>query len=168
MVKIKFKKLLEKWNEIKKEAKNIKLHMIGKLQTNKVKFVVPLFDYIHSLDNLKLAQKISSEQKKIDKKIKIFIQVNIGNEDQKSGIHQNEVMSFYKKCIDDLGLNIIGLMCIPPLKGDKNEYYRLMNDLNKSIGLDELSMGMSSDYLEAISHGATYVRIGSKIFGERS
>ena len=164
----KVQEALEKWNALKKKASNIKLHMIGKLQTNKVKFAVPLFDYIHSLDNLKLAQKISSEQKKIDKKIKIFIQVNIGNEDQKSGIHQNEVTSFYKKCIDDFGLNIIGLMCIPPLKGDKNEYYRLMNDLNKSIGLDELSMGMSSDYLEAISHGATYVRIGSKIFGERS
>ncbi len=164
----KVQEALEKWNVLKKEARNIKLHMIGKLQTNKVKFAVPLFDYIHSLDNLKLAQKISSEQKKINKKIKIFIQVNIGNEDQKSGINQNEVMNFYKKCINDFGLNIVGLMCIPPLKGDKNEYYRLMNDLNKSIGLDELSMGMSSDYLEAISHGATYVRIGSKIFGERS
>ena len=164
----KVQEALEKWSPLKKKASNIKLHMIGKLQTNKVKFAVPLFDYIHSLDNLKLAQKISSEQKKINKKIKIFIQVNIGNEDQKSGIHQNEVMSFYKKCINDFGLDIVGLMCIPPLKGDKNEYFRLMNDLNKSIGLDELSMGMSSDYLEAISHGATYVRIGSKIFGERS
>ena len=164
----KVQEALEKWNDIKKEVKNIKLHMIGKLQTNKVKFVVPLFDYIHSLDNLKLAQKISLEQKKNNKKLKIFIQVNIGNEDQKSGIHQNEVMNFYKKCINDLSLDIVGLMCIPPLKADKNEYFRLMNDLNKSIGLDELSMGMSSDYLEAISHGATYVRIGSKIFGERS
>ncbi len=164
----KVQEALEKWGDIKKEVKNIKLHMIGKLQTNKVKFVVPLFDYIHSLDNLKLAQKISLEQKKNNKKLKIFIQVNIGNEDQKSGIHQNEVMNLYKKCINDLGLDIVGLMCIPPLKGDKNEYFRLMNDLNKSIGLDELSMGMSSDYLDAISHGATYVRIGSKIFGERS
>ena len=164
----KVQEALEKWNEIKKELKNIKLHMIGKLQTNKVKFAVQLFDYIHSLDNLKLAQKISLEQKKINKKLKIFIQVNIGNENQKSGIHKNEVMSFYKKCINDLGLDIIGLMCIPPLKGGKNEYFSLMNDLNKSIGLDELSMGMSSDYLEALSHGATYVRIGSKIFGERS
>ncbi len=164
----KVQEALKKWNEVKKEVRNIKLHMIGKLQTNKVKFAVSLFDYIHSLDNLKLAQKISSEQKKINKKIKIFIQVNIGNEDQKSGIHQNEVMNFYKKCINDFGLDIVGLMCIPPQKGDKNEYFRLMNDLNKSLGLDELSMGMSSDYLEAISHGATYVRIGSKIFGERS
>ena len=164
----KVQEALEKWSDIKNEVKNIKLHMIGKLQTNKVKFVVPLFDYIHSLDNLKLAQKMSLEQKKNNKKLKIFIQVNIGNEDQKSGIHQNEVMNFYKKCINDLSLDIVGLMCIPPLKGDKNEYFKLMNDLNKSIGLDELSMGMSSDYLEAISHGATYVRIGSKIFGERS
>ena len=164
----KVQEALEKWNEVKKEVKNIKLHMIGKLQTNKVKFVVPLFDYIHSLDNLKLAQKISLEQKKNNKKLKIFIQVNIGNEDQKSGIHQNEAMNFYKKCINDLGLDIVGLMCIPPLKADKNEYFRLMNGLNKSIGLDELSMGMSSDYLEAIENNATFVRIGSSIFGQRS
>ena len=164
----KVQEALEKWSDIKNEVKNIKLHMIGKLQTNKVKFVIPLFDYIHSLDNLKLAQKIALEQKKNNKKLKIFIQVNIGNENQKSGIHQNEVMNFYKKCINDLNLDIVGLMCIPPLKGDKNEYFKLMNDLNKSIGLDELSMGMSSDYLEAVFHGATYVRIGSKIFGERS
>ena len=111
----KVQEALEKWNEIKKEAKNIKLHMIGKLQTNKVKFVIPLFDYIHSLDNLKLAQKIALEQKKNNKKLKIFIQVNIGNEDQKSGIHKNEVMSFYKKCTNDLSLDIVGLMCIPPI-----------------------------------------------------
>ena len=164
----KVQEAVDKWTEVKKLNPKIKLHMIGKLQTNKVKFAVQLFDYIHSVDSEKLAQKIANEQKKINKKIKIFIQVNIGNEDQKSGIHQNEVMSFYKKCINDFGLDIVGLMCIPPLKGNKNQYFRLMNDLNKSIGLDELSMGMSSDYLEAISHGATYVRIGSKIFGERS
>lgn len=164
----KVQEALEKWTELKKEVKNVKLHMVGKLQRNKVKFVIPLFDYIHSLDNLKLAQKISSEQKKMNKKLKIFIQVNIGNEDQKSGITQNELMSFYKKCISDLDLDIVGLMCIPPLKGVKSQYFRLMKDLNKSIGLEELSMGMSSDYLEAVSHGATYIRIGSKIFGERS
>jgi len=164
----KVQEALEKWTELKKEEKNIKLHMVGKLQSNKVKFVIPLFDYIHSLDNLKLAQKISSEQKKMNKKLKIFIQVNIGNEDQKSGINQNEVMSFYKKCISDFDLDIVGLMCIPPLKGVKNQYFRLMKDLNKSIGLEELSMGMSSDYLDAVSHGATYIRIGSKIFGQRS
>jgi len=164
----KVQEALEKWTELKKEVKNVKLHMVGKLQSNKVKFVIPLFDYIHSLDNLKLAQKISSEQKKMNKKLKIFIQVNIGNEDQKSGITQNEVMSFYKKCISDLDLDIVGLMCIPPLKGVKSQYFRLMKDLNKSIGLEELSMGMSSDYLDAVSHGATYIRIGSKIFGQRS
>ena len=164
----KVQEALEKWTELKKEVKNVKLHMVGKLQRNKVKFVIPLFDYIHSLDNLKLAQKISSEQKKMNKKLKIFIQVNIGNEDQKSGITQNELMSFYKKCISDLDLDIVGLMCIPPLKGVKSQYFRLMKDLNKSIGLEELSMGMSSDYLDAVSHGATYIRIGSKIFGQRS
>ena len=164
----KVQEALEKWTELKKEVKNVKLHMVGKLQSNKVKFVIPLFDYIHSLDNLKLAQKISSEQKKMNKKLKIFIQVNIGNEDQKSGITQNELMSFYKKCISDLDLDIVGLMCIPPLKGVKSQYFRLMKDLNKSIGLEELSMGMSSDYLDAVSHGATYIRIGSKIFGQRS
>ena len=164
----KVQEALEKWTELKNEFKSIKLHMIGKLQTNKVKFVIPLFDYIHSLDNLKLAQKISIEQKKTNKKLKIFIQVNIGNEDQKSGINQNEIASFYEKCINDFDLDIVGLMCIPPFKERKNEYFRSMNDLNKSIGLEELSMGMSSDYLEAASHGATYIRIGSKIFGERS
>ena len=164
----KVQEALEKWTVLKNEIKDIKLHMIGKLQTNKVKFVVPLFDYIHSLDNFKLAQKISLEQKKINKKLKIFIQVNIGNEVQKSGIHQNEVISFYNKCIKDLDLDIVGLMCIPPLKGKKDEYFKSMKDLAKSIGLNELSMGMSSDYLEAVYHGATHVRIGSKIFGERS
>ena len=164
----KVQEALEKWTELKNEFKDIKLHMIGKLQTNKVKFVIPLFDYIHSLDNLKLAQKISIEQKKTNKKLKIFIQVNIGNEDQKSGINQNEVISFYEKCISDFDLDIVGLMCIPPFKARKDEYFSLMNELNKSIGLKELSMGMSSDYLEATSHGATYIRIGSKIFGERS
>ena len=164
----KVQEALEKWTELKNEVKDIKLHMIGKLQTNKVKFVIPLFDYIHSLDNLRLAQKISTEQKKLNKKLKIFIQVNIGNEDQKSGINQNEVISFYQKCINDFDLDIVGLMCIPPFNEGKNDYFRLMNELNKSIGLEELSMGMSSDYLEAVSHGATYIRIGSKIFGERS
>ena len=164
----KVQEALEKWTELKNQIKDIKLHMIGKLQTNKVKFVVPLFDYIHSLDNLKLAQKISSEQKKLNKKLKIFIQVNIGNEYQKSGINQNDVISFYEKCVNDFDLDIVGLMCIPPFKEKKNEYFKIMNELNKSIALEELSMGMSSDFLEAVSNGATYVRIGSKIFGERS
>ena len=163
----KVQEALDKWSNIKLQKPNIKLHLLGGLQTNKVKFVIPLFDYIHSLDNLRLAQKISTEQKKLNKKLKIFIQVNIGNEDQKSGINQNEVISFYQKCINDFDLDIVGLMCIPPFNEGKNDYFRLMNELNKSIGLEELSMGMSSDYLEAVSHGATYIRIGSKIFGER-
>ena len=164
----KVQEALEKWSALKNSIKDLKLHMIGKLQTNKVKFVIPLFDYIHSLDNLKLAEKISSEQKKLNKKLKIFIQVNIGKEDQKNGINQNEVLNFYKKCVNELDLNIIGLMCIPPFKEDMNEYFGSMNILNNSIGLKELSMGMSADYLDALSHGATYVRIGSKIFGNRS
>ncbi len=164
----KVQEALEKWTDLKKNKKDLKLHMIGKLQTNKVKFAVPLFDYIHSLDNIKLAEKISSEQKKINKSLKIFIQVNIGEERQKNGIFKDEVFKFYKRCIGDFDLNIIGLMCIPPLDGDINSYFSKMNELNKSIGLTQLSMGMSSDYIEATSHGATYVRIGSNIFGQRS
>jgi len=143
------------------------LHMIGKLQTNKVKFVLPLFDYLHSLDNIKLAEKIYSEQKKYKKKIKIFIQVNIGNEDQKSGININELESFYKTCISSLDLNIIGLMCLPPSDQDPKPFFKKMRELNKLLGLKELSMGMSSDYLEAIEYGSSFLRIGSKIFGNR-
>tara|TARA_Y100000992_G_scaffold296985_1_gene259951 strand:- start:32 stop:661 length:630 start_codon:yes stop_codon:yes gene_type:complete len=164
----KVQEALEKWSDVKNNQKSLKLHMIGKLQTNKVKFVIPLFDYIHSLDNVKLAQKISLEQKKLNKKLKIFIQVNIGGEKQKSGINKKEVFSFYEKCSNEFDLDIIGLMCIPPAKADMNNYFAEMNELNKSIGLKELSMGMSSDFLEATIHGATYIRIGSKIFGERS
>ncbi len=164
----KIQEALKKWADVKSTIKNLKLHMIGKLQTNKVKYAVPLFDYIHSLDNLKLAEKISSEQKKIGKKLKIFIQVNIGEEDQKSGISKDLVSNFYKVCINDLDLDIIGLMCIPPAIEDMSHYFSAMNKLNKLIGLNELSMGMSSDYLKATSHGATFVRIGSKIFGDRS
>ena len=164
----KVQEALEKWSDIKNNQKSLKLHMIGKLQTNKVKFVIPLFDYIHSLDNVKLAQKISLEQKKLNKKLKIFIQVNIGDEEQKSGINKKDVSSFYEKCSNEFDLDIIGLMCIPPAKTDIKNYFAEMNELNKSIGLKELSMGMSSDFLEATIHGATYIRIGSKIFGERS
>ena len=158
---------VEKWTDVKSSFQNIKLHMIGKLQTNKVKYVIPLFDYIHSLDNLKLAEKISEEQKKRNKYLKIFVQVNIGNEDQKSGIDPKDLKDFYNKCILDLKLNIIGLMCIPPQKGDVKKYFKQMIDLKNSLGLKELSMGMSSDYIEAIEHGATFVRLGSKIFGNR-
>ena len=164
----KVQEALEKWSDVKNNQKSLKLHMIGKLQTNKVKFVIPLFDYIHSLDNVKLAQKISLEQKKFNKKLKIFIQVNIGDEKQKSGVNKKDVHSFYEKCSNEFDLDIIGLMCIPPAKADMKNYFTEMNELNKSIGLKELSMGMSSDFLEATIHGATYIRIGSKIFGDRS
>ena len=141
--------------------------MIGKLQTNKVKYVIPIFDYIHSLDNLKLAEKISQEQKKRNKYLKLFIQVNIGNEQQKSGIDLKDVKDFYNKCISELKLDVIGLMCIPPQDGDVKTHFTKMLDLKNSLDLKELSMGMSSDYLEAIEYGSTFVRIGSKIFGNR-
>ena len=163
----KVQEAVEKWTEVKKNNPEIKLHMIGKLQTNKVKFAVQLFDYIHSVDSEKLAKKIANEQKKINKKIKIFLQVNIGNEDQKSGINKrdvNELVSFCKES----DLNLIGLMCIPPLDKDPNNYFEEMKELNKSLGFDELSMGMSSDFLTAIKNLSTYVRIGSSIFGQRS
>ena len=142
--------------------------MVGKLQTNKVKQAVSLFDYIHSLDNIKLAAKISNEQKKIEKNLKIFIQVNLGNEEQKSGVDKKNLKEFYKTCIEDFKLNIIGLMCIPPNEVEVKLYFKELADLNKLLGLKELSMGMSSDYLEAINFGATFVRIGSKIFGSRN
>ena len=163
----KVQEAVEKWTEVKKSNPDIKLHMIGKLQTNKVKFAMQLFDYIHSVDSEKLAKKIANEQKKINKKIKIFLQVNIGNEDQKSGINKrdvNELVSFCKES----DLNLIGLMCIPPLDKDPNNYFEEMKELNKSLGFDELSMGMSSDFLTAIKNLSTYVRIGSGIFGQRS
>ena len=142
--------------------------MIGKLQTNKVKFVIPLFDYIHSLDNLKLAKKISIEQSKINKRLKIFIQINIGNEDQKIGINEDQLCDFYKKCVQDLDLDIIGIMCLPPKDGDIQNFFLKMKDLSKKIKVKELSMGMSNDYLEAAKYGSTFIRIGSRIFGQRS
>ena len=141
--------------------------MIGKLQTNKVKFAVQIFDYIHSVDNKKLAKKIVDEQIKINKKIKIFIQVNIGNEDQKSGINKNEIDQFNFYC-SEIGLDVIGLMCIPPFNTDPEIYFEEMKKLNISLGFTELSMGMSSDYLLAAKHSSTYLRIGSSIFGQRS
>ena len=164
----KVQEALEKWTEIKKIFKHIQLHMIGKLQSNKVKFVVPLFDYIHSLDNLKLAEKISVEQNKINKKLKVFIQINIGNEDQKNGISEDQLDDFYKKCVHDLKLDIIGLMCLPPKDEDTKNYFLKMKSLAKKIEVNELSMGMSNDYLEAAKSGSTFLRIGSKIFGQRT
>ena len=163
----KVQEALEKWTEIKKKNSKIRLHMVGKLQTNKVKFAVQIFDYIHSVDNEKLARKIADEQTKLNKKIKIFLQVNIGEENQKSGINKNEVgqlISFSK----EIGLNVIGLMCIPPVNIDPEVYFAEMKKLNKDLGLAELSMGMSSDYLIAAKNFSTYVRVGSSIFGQRS
>ena len=162
----KVQEAVEKWTEVKKKNSKIKLHMIGKLQTNKVKFAVKIFDYIHSVDSQKLAKKILDEQAKLNKKIKIFVQVNIGDESQKSGINKNDVSQFLSYC-EDIGLDVIGLMCIPPANIEPESYFDEMKKLNKNLGLKELSMGMSSDYLIASKHLATYVRIGSSIFGQR-
>ena len=163
----KVQEAFEKWTEIKKINSNIKLHMIGKLQTNKVKFAVQIFDYIHSVDSQKLAKKIADEQNKINKKIKIFLQVNIGDENQKSGINKTDINQLVSYC-KEIGLDLIGLMCIPPANIDPEGYFNEMNKLNKTLDLNELSMGMSSDFLIATKHFSTYVRIGSSIFGKRS
>ena len=164
----KVQEAIEKWSNIKNDFHHIKLHMIGKLQTNKVKYVVPLFDYIHSLDNIKLAEKIANEEIKNKKKLNIFIQINVGNEDQKNGISVDALDDFYKKCTDELGLKIVGLMCLPPNNKDSSIYFSLMQKLVKKFSLKESSMGMSNDYLDAINFKATYLRIGSKIFGLRN
>ena len=163
----KVQEAVDKWTDIKNNFNDIKLHMIGKLQTNKVKFVIPLFDYIHSLDSIKLAKKISEEQVKKNKKLKIFIQVNLGNDDQKSGINPAELKDFYQLCIGDLDLDIIGLMCLPPKDNDSSEYFIQMKKLAENIKTINLSMGMSNDYSKAAENGATFLRIGSKIFGKR-
>jgi len=162
----KIQEAVEKWAEIKSKNLNIKLHMIGKLQSNKVKFAVKLFDYIHSVDSEKLAKKIADEQNKVNKRVKIFIQVNIGDEEQKSGVKKtvvNDLILYCKK----INLDVVGLMCLPPADDNSSFYFNEMNLLNKSFGLSELSMGMSSDYLEASKNSSTYLRIGSSIFGER-
>ena len=153
---------------MKRDFPDVNLHMIGKLQTNKVKLVVPLFDYIHSVDNIKLAEKISLEQKKNNKKVKIFLQININNEKQKNGISPNELQDFYTLCTSKFNLNVIGLMCIPPNDNKSEQYFSKMKILKKEVNVNELSMGMSNDYLDAINNEATYIRIGSKIFGTRS
>jgi len=162
----KVQEAVEKWTSVKSKNKNISLHLVGKLQSNKTKLALKIFDYIHSLDTEKLANKISEEQKKIEKKPKLFIQVNIGNEDQKSGINPNNLNSFYKYCLNK-NLDIIGTMCLPPISEDPEKYFMRMNYLNKDLGLKELSMGMSADYIPAVENNSTYIRIGSKIFGER-
>ena len=163
----KIQEALDKWESIKNDFNHIKLHMLGKLQTNKVKYLIPLFDYLHSLDNMKLAEKISLEQKKKNKKLKIFIQVNIGSEQQKNGIEIDQVENFYKKCTNELGLDIIGLMCLPPNNEKSSLYFSKMNILSKKLNLKELSMGMSNDYIEAVENNSSFLRIGSKIFGPR-
>ena len=163
----KVQEALLKWPNLKKKHKNINLHMIGKLQTNKVKFLFPHFDYIHSLDNLKLAEKISKEEFKNKKKLKIFIQVNLGDEEQKNGISIKELSDLYNQAVEKFNLNIIGLMCLPPQNKPASSYFSELKDLNIKLNLKELSMGMSQDYLDAANNGATYLRVGSSIFGNR-
>ena len=163
----KVQEAVEKWSEIKKTNSKIKLHLIGKLQTNKVKFAVKLFDYIHSVDSEKLAKKISDESLKLNKRIKIFIQVNIGDESQKSGVNKNELSNLVNYCLK-LNLELVGLMCIPPEGFDSTNYFKEMKDLNQNFNLSDLSMGMSGDYLKAVENYSTFLRIGSSIFGQRS
>jgi len=163
----KVQEAIEKWTSIKNDFKEIKLHLVGKLQTNKVKYAIPLFDYIHSLDNRKLAEKISNEQEKKKFKPKIFIQINIGNESQKNGIEIESLENFYNICANELKLDIIGLMCLPPNDQSSSIYFKKMQELVNKIKVKDLSMGMSNDYLEAVKFKSTFLRIGSKIFGSR-
>ena len=163
----KVQEALEKWTKTKNSNEDIKLHLIGKLQTNKVKFCLPLFDYIHGLDNIKLADKIANEQVKKNFKPKIFIQINIGDEDQKGGVKQNKLLEFYKKIIKEFDLDIIGLMCIPPFVDDTSPFFIKMKVLSEKIKLKELSMGMSDDYIQAAKNASTFIRVGSKIMGKR-
>jgi len=164
----KVQEAVNKWETIKNNQNQINLHMIGKLQKNKAKFAVKLFDYIHSLDNIKLAEAIANEEIKQNKKMKIFIQINIGNENQKNGIIIDELNSFYDFCVNNLKLNIIGFMCIPPSDKDSSYYFNEMKIITNTFKMKELSMGMSGDYLKALTYGSTFLRIGSKIFGERN
>ena len=163
----KVQEAMAKWTELKKNNKNIKLHLIGRLQTNKVKFAVRLFDYIHSLDSKKLADKIAAQVKENNLNTKLFIQVNIGKENQKSGVDENNLNEFYDYCMS-LNLNILGLMCIPPFNENSCEYFKKTSELNRKYNFEELSMGMSSDYMNAINYGSTYIRIGTDIFGKRT
>ena len=164
----KVQEAISKWSEIKRENENLKLHMVGKLQSNKAKDAIKIFDYIHSLDSQKLADILAKHQLNLNKKLNYFIQVNIGNEIQKSGIPVGELDPFYNYCKNEINLNILGLMVIPPNDNNAEKYFKSLNDLNKTLALRELSMGMSGDYLKAVKHGATFIRVGSSIFGERS
>jgi len=163
----KVQEAIDKWSEIKKKKQNIKLHLIGKLQTNKVKHAIKLFDYIHSVDSIKLAKKIADEQFKQNKNLKLFIQVNIGKEAQKSGIKIDQIKDLINLS-KQLNLNVVGLMCIPPVNEEPDKYFKEIKSLNQKYNLKEISMGMSSDYLKAVENSSTYLRIGSSIFGERS
>jgi hypothetical protein len=163
----KVQEAVDKWTKIKIDNPNIKLHMIGKLQTNKVKFAIKIFDFIHSVDSLKLAKKIADEQIKQNRKLNLFIQVNIGSEHQKAGIGKSELVNLYRYC-KELNLSVIGLMCIPPANEEVEKYFSQTNLLNKQLNFSELSMGMSSDYLKAAEHSSSYLRIGSSIFGKRT
>jgi|TARA_B100001063_G_C16643018_1_gene491829 pyridoxal phosphate enzyme (YggS family) len=163
----KVQEAISKWSEIMQKNKNIKLHMIGKLQSNKAKDAIKVFDYIHSLDSQKLADALAKHQISLKRNLKYFIQVNMGNEIQKSGIPVSELDPFYNYCKNEINLNILGLMIIPPNNNNSQKYFKSLNELNKSLALKDLSMGMSSDYMEAVNHDATFVRIGSSIFGER-
>tara|TARA_B100000575_G_scaffold92307_1_gene73446 strand:+ start:1352 stop:2011 length:660 start_codon:yes stop_codon:yes gene_type:complete len=163
----KVQEAVEKWSDIKIEKSDLRLHLLGKLQTNKVKVAIRIFDFIHSVDNKKLAKKIADEQLKLNKKVKIFIQVNLGEEEQKSGISKNNLKDFYLYC-KDLKLDVIGLMCIPPINQNPTPFFQELDKLNISLNLKELSMGMSSDYIEAVENSSTYIRIGSAIFGQRA
>ena len=156
-----------KWTDIKSNYKNLKLHMIGKLQSNKAKKAIKIFDYIHSLDNAKLASKIFQYQNELNKKVKLFIQVNVGKEDQKSGIPIKDLDNFYNYCKRELSLDVVGLMCLPPVKSESENYFKLLKDSAEKINLKDLSMGMSSDYEKATLNGATYLRLGSAILGAR-
>ena len=162
----KVQEAIDKWVNVKLKNTSIRLHLIGRLQTNKVKLALKIFDYVHSLDSEKLAKKIAAEQINQNKKIKIFIQVNIGNEDQKSGINVEKLGDFHKFC-KDLNLDIVGTMCIPPNNENTESYFYKMNKINEELNFKELSMGMSGDYVDAVKNNTTYVRIGSKIFGNR-
>ena len=164
----KVQETLSKWSEQKKINNNLKLHMIGKLQSNKAKDAVKIFDYIHSVDNQKLADVLAKSQINLNKNLKYFIQVNIGNEIQKSGIPVNDLDGFYNYCVKEINLNILGLMVIPPIDQSPQKYFKLLNELNKSLSLDNLSMGMSADYIDAVKYGSNFVRVGSSIFGSRS
>jgi|TARA_B100001059_G_C17711465_1_gene515739 PLP dependent protein len=164
----KVQEAIAKWSDQKKQNPNLKFHMIGKLQSNKAKDAVRFFDYIHSLDNQKLADALAKHQSELNKSLEYFIQVNIGNEIQKSGIPIGELDAFYNYCINEKNLNVIGLMVIPPINENSNKYFKSLNQLNKSLALENLSMGMSADYIDAIKNGSTYVRVGSSIFGSRS